>query len=463
MSVRGYERKAEDFPKATNQQELFDYLESLNCQDWADMLIDLILEPARIARLIVTDPDENLDVRFITHLRHLSLTTKRLVEDAIEIMFSDARTRLGGEKKYNAFRLGLFIMTSIGTDTRVSIAKPLMSEYELPDDIRIMAAAAVAEDAASSSVLWERLDLKGKDAVLAPTAIAALAERDPEIALRLLSDCSLEKPDEFEYPVEIAVRALLKRENGFELLATVAGGLPTSAQAIVGASPSFRMLAWNRPFSRHQLGLLEGAFGMHIGQRVLSQVIVVSSQIDEPDDKLRESVRENLSRGVQYLFIVPDSRWQKDKDHWFRTFENIAKDVVNEGHGKGKGIEELIDIWPLPHDWDDVPYIFYRLSVNGSGKHEIFAVRGNEKKVGIASQYSCVPKEFAEPIALFAISDAQKEMVARRKSTNTPITISKNLQGDNFVSTVLDDVAANVDDWFAGDENLNANVVPIRK
>ena len=54
-------------------------------------------------------------------------------------------------------------------------------------------------------------------------------------------------------------------------------------------------------------------------------------------------------------------------------------------------------------------------------------------------------------------------MVARRKSTNTPITISKNLQGDNFVSTVLDDVAANVDDWFAGDENLNANVVPIRK
>ena len=168
MSVRGYERKAEDFPKATSQQELFDYLESLNCQDWADMLIDLILEPARIARLIVTDPDEDLDVRFITHLRHLSLTTKRLIEDAIEIMFSDARTRLGGEKKYNAYRLGLFIMTSIGTNTRVSIAKPLMSDYRLPNDIRVMAAAAVAEDAASSSVLWERLDLKGKDSVLAP-------------------------------------------------------------------------------------------------------------------------------------------------------------------------------------------------------------------------------------------------------------------------------------------------------
>ncbi|MEI7870063.1 MAG: hypothetical protein WCI11_19440 [Candidatus Methylumidiphilus sp.] len=447
MSVRGYERKAGDFPKATNQQELFDYLESLNCQDWADILIDLVLEPARVARLIVTDPDEDLAVRFATHLRHLGMTTKRLVEDAIVTMFSDARTRLTGEKKYNAYRLGLFLMTSIGTESRVSIAMPLMSDYHLPDDIRVIAAAAVAEDAAYSAVVWERLDLKGKDAVLAPTAIAALAEWDPEAALRLLSDCQLDSPDEFEYPVEMAVRALLKRENGFELLATIAGGFPTSVQAIVGASPSFRMLAWNRPFSRHQLGLLEGALGMHVGQRVLSQVIVVSARIDAPDDKLRESVRENFRRGVQYLFIVPDSRWQENKDHWFLTFKNIAQDVVNEGRSEGKGIKELIDIWSLPSDWDDVPYIFYRLSVNGSGKHEIYAVRGNEKKVGIASQYTSVPKEYAETIALLAISAAQKQMVARSASTKSPIAIPNNLHEDSFNSTLLDQVASTVPEW----------------
>lgn len=451
MSVRGYERKAGDFSRAANQQELFDYLESLNRQDWADILIDLVLEPARVARLIVTDPDEELAVRFATHLRHLGITTKRLVEDAIETMFSDARSRLTGKRQCNAYRLGLFLMTSLGTESRVLLAKPLMADRRLPDDIRIMAGAAVSEDASNSAAIWEQLDLLGQDAILAPTAIAALAETDPEAALRLLGNCPLDRPEEFEYPVEIAVRALLKRENGFDLLAAIAGGFPRSAQAIVGASPSFRMLAWNRPFSRHQLGLLEGALGVNVGQRALSQVIVVAARIDEPDDKLRESVRENFRRGVQYLFIVPDSRWVTDQQKWYRVFQIIAQEVVEESPAAGKGIKDLIDIWPLPSDWDDVPYIFYRLSMNGGEKHEVFAVRGNEKKVGIASLYTTVPQEYAATIAHSTISAAEAQMAIRRASHKTPITIPQGLQGDNFNSTLLENVATVVEEWHADD------------
>jgi hypothetical protein len=140
------------------------------------------------------------------------------------------------------------------------------------------------------------------------------------------------------------------------------------------------------------LGLYEG------GLATLERAVIVAHRIEDPKDSLREAVRNNISRGVQYLFLVSPSTYAEEKNLGYQLFAVLANMTLKDGKSNSK-VEELVDIKPLPYEWEDTPYIFYELrEEERRGVRRIIALRGNQKREGIAEGYFQVPPPFARTI-----------------------------------------------------------------
>ncbi len=141
-----------------------------------------------------------------------------------------------------------------------------------------------------------------------------------------------------------------------------------------------------------QLGLLEG------GLRNLERAIIVAHEIEDPKDSLREAVRENFARGVKYLFLVSPSRFEEEKKLGYQIFAVLAERVIRD-QNKASLVKDLVDIQPLRYEWDDTPYIFYELREDDRPSvKRVVAVRGNQRKEGIAEGYTRLEPSYARTI-----------------------------------------------------------------
>lgn len=75
-------------------------------------------------------------------------------------------------------------------------------------------------------------------------------------------------------------------------------------------------------------------------------------------------------------------------------------------------LNKLIGIKALTYEWDDTPYIFYELSEpERPDVRRIVAVRGNERKEGIAAGYSKVDPRSARSILRAVMSGSPQEVL----------------------------------------------------
>ena len=147
----------------------------------------------------------------------------------------------------------------------------------------------------------------------------------------------------------------------------------------------------------------------------LEQVIVVAHKIEEPTDVLRESVKRNFSKGVRYLFLVSHSNAKNElREGYYRDFELIAQRSIKK-YERYFEVSDLVKIHQLPYEWDDYPYIFYRVRDSAAERVKTIAFRGLEKLEGIANKYIYVPPAYARTIAKAILADAPVPLLAYKE------------------------------------------------
>jgi hypothetical protein len=157
------------------------------------------------------------------------------------------------------------------------------------------------------------------------------------------------------------------------------------------------------------LGLVEGNLDS------LSQVIVVADHVEAPSDELQRAVEKNFSRGVQYQFLVSQSKAEEALVGYYRIFETLAT-IVSERSGKIVNARNLVTIQQLPYDWVEIPYVFYRISPSDRlDDVRYVAVRGNQRREGIAEFYTYLDPEYAHMIARAILSDAPSPIIVKRE------------------------------------------------
>ncbi|HEY2975317.1 MAG TPA: hypothetical protein VGJ48_22565 [Pyrinomonadaceae bacterium] len=164
-----------------------------------------------------------------------------------------------------------------------------------------------------------------------------------------------------------------------------------------------------------ELGLYEGSLA------TLERAVIVAHRIENPEDSLREAVRNNIGRGVHYLFLVSRSKFADEKQLGYQLFAVFVDMVLRDGKSGAK-VEDFLEIRPLPYDWEDTPYIFYELrEEERRGVRRIIALRGNQKREGIAEGYFKVDPPFARTIyrsvILSAAESSEEETIDEQDLT----------------------------------------------
>ncbi len=144
----------------------------------------------------------------------------------------------------------------------------------------------------------------------------------------------------------------------------------------------------------------------------LKQVIVLANKVERPNDRLAEAVEDNFGEKVSYLFLVSNSKADEEVSGYYLIFEALAKKVAAEKKDSSISVNELVTIKQLPYDWDDVPYIFYQYTVDGSSNRYTIAFRGNEKREGIAEYYEKLSPSRSSTLVSALLSEAPQEIRA---------------------------------------------------
>jgi hypothetical protein len=145
--------------------------------------------------------------------------------------------------------------------------------------------------------------------------------------------------------------------------------------------------------------------------RDLIQVIVVADTVDQPVNGLQRAVLENFKRGVKYLFIVSSSKAEQELTGFYKLFEGLANAAITKLNVQST-VRDLVSIKCLSHDWDNVPYIFYRTQAKNCNHAVTIAFRGDVENAGIANRYVAVDPDTAEAMFKFMMGDPPKEIVS---------------------------------------------------
>lgn len=148
-------------------------------------------------------------------------------------------------------------------------------------------------------------------------------------------------------------------------------------------------------FDVRQLGRIEGALPN------LKRVIIVAHRVEKPTDELSVAVEKNFREHVTYLFLISKSRAGAELYGYYNLFEALARIAL----GPGGDVKTVVDIRQLPHDWVEVPYVFYQME-GPSGRIMTVAVRGQQTKEGIADTYELVDNMTGRALAQAILEEA---------------------------------------------------------
>ncbi len=142
----------------------------------------------------------------------------------------------------------------------------------------------------------------------------------------------------------------------------------------------------------------------------LWQVIVLADTVEAPINGLQKAVLENFKRGVKYIFIVSNSKAEDELHGFYGLFEKLAAIAIHKFSADFK-VEDLVTILRLPDEWDNVPFVFYRMK--GKDSHiRTIAFRGDKVNAGIANKYVAQDQANAEALVKLLLGKPPEKIEA---------------------------------------------------
>jgi hypothetical protein len=192
------------------------------------------------------------------------------------------------------------------------------------------------------------------------------------------------------------VESLINIVSGFGIVASVGVAIYLFFEA-KKKDTTQTILHLPREINETELGKLEGSIAQ------LKEIVIIAHQIEEPTDILLKAVKINFSRKVKYRFFISPCNYNEEKETSFNIFKGFAQIAVrnlSESSNGNNNIDNLLEINSLHIDWEDCPYIFYRIEngFNGEAKYHTFGYRGAELKEGIAKNYCLIEPELAHTV-----------------------------------------------------------------
>jgi hypothetical protein len=148
----------------------------------------------------------------------------------------------------------------------------------------------------------------------------------------------------------------------------------------------------------------------------LHSVVLVAAEAQAPKESdLAPAVIDNFKEAVKYRFFISAS-WKQNTDtveqtrNVFKALYQVALETAADDgpHSRIRNtqFEDVFQIHYLPIEWENVPYLLYTFSRNGSRKTTI-AFKGAQKSVGISSEYFRVAR--TEATAIIGLCSAASE------------------------------------------------------
>lgn len=152
---------------------------------------------------------------------------------------------------------------------------------------------------------------------------------------------------------------------------------------------------------RDQLGQIEGRISD------LSDVVVPCDMVERPVGALLDAVEHNMMRNVRYTFLVSQSKYESEKDSYFRIFKAIAEVVAKSIRIPSHQIENLIRIRPLRGEWNNFPFVFYKAKADVHNIEATIVYRGTERQRGICNTYRLVEPDLATTIYKLLVNSTE--------------------------------------------------------
>lgn len=186
-------------------------LESLNVAEWGDLLRDLMAGGAASRVFFETRTGSGLLSEALTAMREMSASAKGVASEACEQILNS------GASSAESRRDAVGVLGELRTERGNEVLSRLVRTNK--QGLRVAAARALASSKDSPVEFWRSFDYR-RLPDMAPAAIFALSEKEPEVALGILRRTDVGRADrrEYEIPLRSLVRALRQREGATTLL-----------------------------------------------------------------------------------------------------------------------------------------------------------------------------------------------------------------------------------------------------
>lgn len=389
------------------------FLESINADDWQDLLTGAVCADARVSALLGVSPtDDVLDV-LGSYVRDLPLDVRRFAGRPLARVIA---AYVRDDKRLDRV---LVLADQLGQAGNEPALQAIIEDRGRPETLRTRAAFLLASrgNALADTSYWLSLPLRNDQCLLGP-AMLALSEQHPDEAVRLLRLASEATMSMIELVVRDAVNHLLRRPTGADDLMAITATLQPAAleflaelgiaedgrpASLVLSTSSVAALPPGAPslvpsqaptlrVTRHMLGLFEGQLRTWAESRrwSLTDIVVIADRVDPPGNALHDAVRSNIAAGVRYQFFIPPSR---KKALYLRDFKTRALDVADR-----RAAQELVLLHRLNvQSWRNVPYLYYVFRT-ATGATTIVGLRGLTKYKGIADEYEALDLAHAQAV-----------------------------------------------------------------
>lgn len=143
----------------------------------------------------------------------------------------------------------------------------------------------------------------------------------------------------------------------------------------------------------------------------LRKVIIVCDVMEEPSNLLYDSIKDNLSEGVEYHFFVSDAKFEYSCADPLRFFENAERLVKNL---KADDVTRLTKVHAIGHDRNNRPYVF--LVTDDAEGASMVCLKGMEVGVGIANEYLFVDPDDAKNLYDLLVKSYPKLLKAQART-----------------------------------------------
>lgn len=219
--------------------DFLEYLESLNQEDWYDLIEDLLSSPSHLRIVFTPSPGEDLLPYLSTFLQDLSRPSRRI---ALQEMESTLRRYLRSPPAHSAqvaIDSLLFLISPLSDEASAALLREITLNHRVSPDNRISAAAALA---ASSSIehlsFWKAIDLAAEP-FLSPIVFLALTEISPREAISLLPKLTGTPPDELIYSIDLLLSKASRDDALQKDIARCFPDLPSEVQVLLRQSSLF--------------------------------------------------------------------------------------------------------------------------------------------------------------------------------------------------------------------------------